>query len=170
MDNLTHTLIGLNMAQAGLSRRYGKGTALIMAVASNLPDLDGVAMLYPHWDAILYRRLFTHSVIGLPILALAGGFVFSRVYRRFTFGGAAALCLLAMAAHVFFDWINSFGVVFLYPFSMRRFELAWVFIIDLVLWALLLAPWAAGLIKRTRPRLETACRLSLTAVVGYVVL
>ena len=45
MDNLTHTLAGVAMARAGLADRWGRGTTLVMAIASNLPDVDIAAAL-----------------------------------------------------------------------------------------------------------------------------
>lgn len=171
MDNLTHTLVGVAMANAGLARRIGRGTTLTLAVASNLPDVDAVTALWLRWDFFLARRTLTHSVIGVPLLAALGAWVASRYYphipRRVLFG----LFLLGMVVHVLFDLVNSYGVVLFYPLSERRFELAWVFIVDLALLALLCMPLA---LTRLSPwmlaRLETLSRLSLAATAGYILL
>jgi hypothetical protein len=45
-----------------------------------------------------------------------------------------------MGLHVLFDLMNSYGVVVFYPLSGARLELAWLFIIDLAIWGMLLLP------------------------------
>lgn len=42
MDNVTHTMLGVALARAELAQRLGKGTTLVMVVASNLPDVDAL--------------------------------------------------------------------------------------------------------------------------------
>ena len=62
MDNLTHTLLGVGMANAGLSRRFGRGALVTLFLSSNLPDIDGIwAMWRGGGDAFLSRRALTHS-------------------------------------------------------------------------------------------------------------
>jgi hypothetical protein len=72
--------------------------------------------------------------------------------------------------HLFFDLINSFGVMVLWPFSNWRPELAIVFIIDLILTGLLVAPLLLALSGRLRPRLVGFSRASLVAVGVYLAL
>jgi len=133
MDNLTHTLLGVGLANAGLKNRFGKGTLLFMAVASNLPDLDVFWAKFMGGPSFLHRRMLTHSVLGIPLLALAAAFLFHLKYKHISVRHFFGMGLLAIGVHVFYDLANSYGVVLLYPFSKMRFELAWVFIIDLVL-------------------------------------
>jgi inner membrane protein len=168
MDNLTHTMLGVAMARAGLSRRYGKGTTLVLAAASNLPDVDALWVLAGLGEQHLSRRLLTHSVPGLLLLAAAGATFFRRLYRHQGWKAWFGLCLLAMTVHVFFDLVNSYGVVLFYPFSRARFELAWVFIIDLVLWVLLLAPAGIGPLLKRHMSSTRVWQASLLAVSLYV--
>jgi membrane-bound metal-dependent hydrolase YbcI (DUF457 family) len=163
MDNLTHTLSGVVLARAGLSQRFGKGTTLVLAVASNLPDIDVFWTFAGLGDPVFSRRLLTHSVLGVPLLAAAAAFLFRLRYKHISWNALFGLCLLGMVVHVFMDLWNSYGVVALYPFSMLRFELAWVFIIDLVVWALLLAPL---LLSRVRSKATELMKLSRVALVG----
>jgi inner membrane protein len=141
MDNLTHTLIGVAVAKAGLAKRFGKGTTWILAVASNLPDLDVLLLFFGIRDSFLLRRTLTHSIVGVPIIALAASLIFSRFTRTLTTGTVVGLVFLAMGLHILFDLMNSYGVVLFYPISLARFELAWIFIIDLVIWGLLILPF-----------------------------
>jgi hypothetical protein len=80
------------------------------------------------------------------------------------------MCLLAASLHVFFDLVNSFGVLALWPFSDYRPELGIVFIIDLVLTGLLAAPFLAVRLPRWKGRLRRACKVSAAAVCAYVLL
>jgi len=43
MDNLTHTLTGLALSQAGLNRWYAR-PGLLLIVAANIPDIDIVTI------------------------------------------------------------------------------------------------------------------------------
>lgn len=170
MDNVTHTMLGVAMARAGLAQRYGRGTTLVLAVASNLPDLDALWALAGLGDSHLSRRMLTHSVPGLLLLSMVSATVFRWIYREQPWDRLFWLSLLAMAVHVGFDLVNSYGVVLFYPFSRARYELAWVFIIDLAIWGLLLAPLALGPLFRRRIDPAWIWRTSLIAVGLYVVL
>ena len=121
MDNLTHTCLGLVMAKSGLSEKFGRGTTLVLVVASNLPDIDVAASLWGG-QGFLARRMITHSVFGVPILAAAAALLFRRIYPHFSWKALFGLCLLGLGVHVFFDLVNSYGVVLLYPLSRTRFE------------------------------------------------
>ena len=168
MDNVTHTMLGVAMARAGLAQRFGKGTTLVMAVASNLPDVDVLWVMLGPGEPHLARRLLTHSLPGLLLLAVMGATLFHWRYRDLPWRTLFGLCLLAMAVHVFFDLVNSYGVVLLYPFSRVRFELAWVFIIDLVVLGLLLAPAGLGPLLKRQVRPARIWQVSLLGVGLYV--
>ena len=171
MDNLTHTLVGVALARSGLSRRYGRGTTLLMAVASNLPDID-VLLTAPYGAAApMLRRSMTHSVVGIPVLAIGLALVARRWMREVSVRALVGLCLLALGVHVLFDLVNSYGVVVLWPLRDTRFELAWVFIIDLFLWAALLLPIGIGRTPLAgRIGRERTYRAAVGAVVFYLVL
>jgi membrane-bound metal-dependent hydrolase YbcI (DUF457 family) len=168
MDNVTHTMLGIAMARAGLAQRFGRGTTLVLAVASNLPDIDGLWVFLGFGDPHFSRRLLTHSVPGLLLLAMLGATVFHWIYRHLSWRTLFGLCLLGATVHVFFDLVNSYGVVLLYPFSQTRFELAWIFIIDLVLLGILLVPAGLGLLMKRRLDPRRFWQASLIAVALYV--
>jgi membrane-bound metal-dependent hydrolase YbcI (DUF457 family) len=155
------------MAEAGLSRRYGRGATFCLFLASNLPDVDALwALAHGGGESFLLRRTLTHSVVGIPLLAAAAAGLFSRLYPHIGFRRLAGLFLLGMGVHAFMDLINSYGVVLFYPLSRWRPELAWVFIIDLALWALLLAACLPALFRRSWR--ETAARVFGGAAAAYV--
>jgi membrane-bound metal-dependent hydrolase YbcI (DUF457 family) len=164
VDNVTHTLLGVALANAGLSRRLGQGTTLTLAVASNLPDIDGLCLALGG-DAFLFRRTVTHSVFGIIVLSAAAAILFHLRYRHLTRRTLFGLCLLGASLHVAFDLLNSYGVALLAPFSASRSELAWVFIIDLALTGILVAPL---MIAASWPQLEKLSRLALGAAALYL--
>src|SRR5688572_30083424 len=68
MDNLAHTLAGAALGQAGLRRLSALGTATLV-IGANLPDVDGLAMVFgDQVDAFVIRRGWTHGVLALVVL------------------------------------------------------------------------------------------------------
>lgn len=165
MDNLTHSLIGYALGEAGLRQRLGPGTTLALVVGSNLPDVDVVSLLAGR-EGFLLRRGWTHSVLGMPLLAAVCSLLIRRGFPGLSPTRAFLLLLGACWLHVACDLLNSYGVRPLVPFTDQRFELAWVFIIDLWLWAILAAPlvWA-----RLRPSGYAAAHVvAIGAALAYV--
>jgi membrane-bound metal-dependent hydrolase YbcI (DUF457 family) len=168
LDPLTHTLVGVGIANAFFRKKVGAAAVPILAIASNLPDVDAIVMLTGDPTAVLLRRTFGHSLFTLPFWALGLALLFRRRYRQIRLPALYGLILLGAAVHLFFDLVNSFGVVPLWPFSDWRPELAIIFIIDLTLTGLLAAPSLLSLMPALRPHLERLSRLSIGCVVLYV--
>jgi inner membrane protein len=168
MDPLTHTLVGLDVAWALPERLRSRTTTAIVLGSSVLPDIDALWILEGKEVATLHRRTFTHSLVGLTLLALLCAFIFSRRRDGPGFGRLFALALLGGACHVLLDLANSFGVALLAPFSMHRFELGLVFVVDPVVWLLAFLPL---LVWRRREELRPAvARLGLASIAAYVAL
>jgi inner membrane protein len=168
VDPVTHTLVGVTLANAVFRRRFGPEAVPILAIASNLPDLDTAVHLGGDPAALLLRRSFGHSILLLPVWSLLLAAVLGRLFRRHRLRDLAALCLLGAGAHLVFDLINSFGVLLLWPLSGWRPEWAIVFIIDLVLTGLLAAPLLLAIAPRLRPFLAPLSRAALAGVAGYL--
>lgn len=166
MDNVTHSLCGLALAQAGLKQRFGRGTTLALVLASNLPDVDIVAELAQ--DGFLLRRTLTHSVFGLVALSALAALVIRRWFPNLSYRAAFLLFLLGAGVHVLFDLINSYGVLPLHPAHCGRYELGWVFIVDLALAGVLALPLLLGRVPRWRPRLALFGRGALAGAVLYL--
>jgi len=137
------------MARAGLSQKLGRGTTVVLAVASNLPDVD-VACLFGGPLAFLWRRTPTHSLFGAAILIVLATFLFRRYYPNLSWSTVFGLTTLGVAGHVFADLWNAYGVVLFWPFDWRRISLNWVYIIDLSIWGLLVASWALSCVRPQR--------------------
>lgn len=125
------------MANAFFKKKIGPEAVPVLAWSSNLPDIDAIVMLSSNPAAITFRRTFGHSVFLFPIWAAGLAWLFRKKYPKQSYAALFGLCLLGASVHVFFDLINSFGVVLLWPFSSWRPEFAAVFIVDLVLLGLL---------------------------------
>ncbi len=170
MDNVAHTLIGVGVARAGLSRRFGPGTTLALAISSNLPDIDVLWAAWDPMDRFLLRRTHSHALVALPVLAalLASALRWRRPDRswRVLFG----LSALGIALHLLFDLVNSFGVVLLWPFAPTRFELSSVFIVDLFIWGVTIAPMAASRFLKTEGARTLGYRAALALLGVYLAL
>jgi inner membrane protein len=162
MDPVTHTLVGAAVGGGFFKKHLGPAAIPALALASNLPDLDGIAMFFPMEAAVTLRRSFGHSLFLVPLWSLALAHVLRLRYKDQRLDALYWACLTGASLHLFFDLINSFGVLLLWPFSLWRPELASVFIIDLFLTSLLALPW----LRRT----ERAFRAALAAAAFYLAL
>ena len=149
MDNLTHTMAGWALGQAGLKQKTRKGLAALI-LAANMPDIDVFFGNAP-WDPLAIHRGFTHGLLGGVLLmppVLAGllwlldrwqvkrGTVFKSGLAMH-FGWLLGLCYLGAITHPLLDLQTTYSVQLLSPFSDRWFHSDSLFIIDLVLWIVL---------------------------------
>ena len=144
MDNLTHTLVGLTLAESGLKRTSRLATTTLV-IAANLPDVDGLSYLFGgSTTGLTFRRGWTHGVLAmfvLPLLLVAVLLGWERLRRQPP--GSRAGWLLVLAAigvwsHPLLDLLNTYGVRLLMPFSSRWFYGDALFIIDPWVWLTLL--------------------------------
>lgn len=175
MDPLAHTLAGLTLAQTGLKRLTPLAAATLV-VGANLPDVDAVATLWGGDAALCARRGWTHGVLAMVALplALAGVMLLVDRLRRVRDRGArparaaplVALALLSTWSHPALDWLNTYGVRLLMPFSGRWFYGDAIFIIDPWLWLL----FGAAAVLATSRRVTGATGWLLVAGLTSVLL
>ncbi len=170
MDSVTHTLVGVSMANAFFRRRIGPPAVTILAIASNLPDIDAIVHLSGDPTAVLLRRTFGHSIFTVPIWSLVLAIILRLFYPNIKLMTLFGLVLLGASFHLFFDLVNSFGVVLLWPFYNWRPELAVIFIIDLILTGILAVPLLLYLIPSMRRHLELLSRIALVCTLAYVII
>jgi inner membrane protein len=168
MDPVTHTLVGVGLANALFRKKFGPPAVPILAIASNLPDIDAAVHLTGDPTAILMRRTFGHSLFLLPIWAFVLAWILGRFYPKLRAGPLYGLVFLGALVHLFFDLVNSFGVVLFWPFSDWRPELGILFIIDLLLTGFLALPLLLVLLPSARPRLAVFSQVSLACAALYV--
>lgn len=127
MDNLTHTLTGIALGQAGLKRQT-RFAFWALIIGSNVPDLDVVASIGGRADYLKYHRGITHSLVGLTALAALTTLVIYALGRRKTPRKHSPalnarrlfiICWIAAACHVFMDYTNAYGIRPFLPFSGR---------------------------------------------------
>ncbi len=137
MDNLTHSLVGLFLARAGLKKVTPQGTA-ILVLAANIPDIDAVSLLGGAGTYLRWHRHLTHSLILLPFMALlavvlvrlAGG-------KPVKWLAGWGIALAGVASHQILDLTNIYGVRLLMPFSGRWFHWDITPVIDGWIWGIL---------------------------------
>ena len=179
MDNLTHSLVGALIGQAGLKKRTGLAMPALI-VGANLPDVDGVCMLMGT-QGLALRRGLTHGPIAwvlLPLVLAAILWGFDRwqsgrgkrpeARPPVRFGQLYLLALTACLTHPALDWLNSYGIRFLSPFSQRWFYGDALFIIDLWLWlGLGFATWRSLRLERRGRHFEGTAHVALGIALLY---
>jgi inner membrane protein len=177
MDNLTHSLVGLAAAKAGLDRLSPGATALCV-VAANLPDADIVVLLFgDRWTFLHHHRGITHSIVGILVLALLLSLLFylgDRVLARararppqINLKGLVLASLVVIATHPLLDWMNNYGVRPLLPWNSEWIYGDFVFIIDPHLW---LTFGSAAFLLTSQNKFQLAAWLILGSVLTYLVM
>ena len=156
MDNITHTLTGLAISQAGFNRKTRYATIAIV-IGANLPDIDLVSGFGGNVDYLEYHRGITHSIIGVTVLGtLLGGIIYLLGKRGHKAKSGPPLdgrwlllgCWVATASHLLLDFTNAYGVRPFLPFNGHWY--AWDIepIIDPLLWLVLIAGLALPALLR----------------------
>ena len=179
MDNLTHSLAGWALGQAGLKTKTRKGLAALI-LGANMPDID-VFFGWAPWAPLATHRGFTHGLVGgvllmPPLLAgLLWGLDRWQVSRgaRFKsglamhFGWLVALSYIGALSHPLLDWQTTYSVQLLSPLSDKWFHADTLFIIDVWIWLMLgTAIW----LSRRRERAGGTWRRPALAGLGLVAL
>jgi inner membrane protein len=143
MDNLTHSLVGLAAAKAGLER-LSPGATAVCVVAANAPDVDILTVFGGRWFSLQHHRGITHSIVGTLMLALLIPLAFYLAdwlmarwrgrERRVRFKGLLLASLLMSLSHPLMDWTNNYGVRPLLPWNEKWFYGDLVYIVDPWIW------------------------------------
>ena len=197
MDNVTHSLVGLAAAKAGLERLSPGATALCV-LAANAPDGDIVTALWGRWVYLHHHRGITHSLVGtlalallLPVLFYVVDWLIARLRGRpprVRLRGLVLASLIVTATHPLMDWTNNYGVRPFLPWSRKWYYGDLVFIVDPYIWLVVggavflltanrwwkLALWAVPALLLTgavlfRPQLELPLGARVVLVAGILV-
>lgn len=177
MDNVTHTLAGAALGEAGLKRLTGLSMATLM-IAANIPDVDVLAI--PFGEGLTFRRGWTHGPIGILVLPMVLSLcivAFDRwQFRRGTRpanraevrpAAILALAYIGALSHPLLDWLNTYGIRFLMPFSETWFYGDTLFIVDPWVWLMLgIGIWLSR--RRKKYGKSSAGRPALIAVCATV--
>ena len=171
MDNITHTLVGAALAEAGLKKRTALASATLM-IGANFPDIDVIAV--PLGDSLAWRRGITHGFLALVILPVVLAWLmvwYDRTVRRrrhpnaapADFGQLVLLSAIAILTHPTLDFMNTYGMRWLMPFVNKWFYADGFFIVDLYL----LLALAAGVALSRRLGRGGPARWALAGLVAY---
>lgn len=182
MDNLTHSLVGALLGQAGLKRRTGLAMPALI-IGANLPDVDvGCFLWLDGVEPLGFRRGITHGPIALvllPLLLAGALWGFDRWQARrgtrpagrpaVSFVSLFALSFFACLTHPALDWLNVYGVRLLEPFSHRWFYGDTLFIVDVWLWAIMGAGvWLSWRREQRGANWTGPARIAVTVSAAYI--
>jgi inner membrane protein len=185
LDNLTHSVVGLLVAEAVIRTRERQGQRplgdwcrsaiyLVSIVGNNLPDLDfsysrisGKTFGY-----LLQHRGYTHTVPAASLFALLTlGLVFVLAKRRAELIVRAdwwllsALSLCSPLLHLIMDYANNYGVHPFWPAYDGWFYGDSFFILEPSFWLVILAPLGFSMRSRaTRGALWLVLAVALGAL------
>jgi len=176
MDGLTHSLVGLTSAKAGLER-LSPYTAIVCVLSANAPDIDVVSFFFGgRWVLLKQHRGLSHSIAGTLALAILipsilFGIEWAIAYvrkrpQRIQYRGLLLASLIAAATHPLMDWTNNYGVRPLLPWDGRWFYGDLVFIVDPYLWLVL---GGAGFLLASNRRWKIVGWSLLAAIVTLII-
>jgi len=178
------------MARAGLNRKTALATVTLV-LAAEAPDLDSVTGFGGRVFGFAHHRGITHTFVGVPLVA---AFVVGVIYLGYRlwhrnsgnrlmterpprWGLLWLFACLAAVSHILLDFTNNYGVRPLEPFSHRWYSWDIVFIVEPILWIILLGgllfPVLFGLVdheigaRAKRPRGRTGAIVALVLVVLF---
>ena len=147
MDNLTHSLVGLAAAKAGLEKLSPAATTLCV-LAANAPDSDIVVLAFgDRWALLQHHRGITHALVGVITFAIVLPLIFygvDRLWSRYkhhppqtNLKGLLVASFITSATHPILDWTNNYGIRWFLPWSQKWSYGDFVFIVDPYLWLIL---------------------------------
>ena len=183
MDTITHALSGALLAivtapcrSPSAAERMGTGVAhpdalsqrarlMAGAAAAAFPDIDFALRAI---DTLTYLNLhqgITHSLILLPVWALALAGLFALLSRqRYRWTAFYGIATMGLAIHIGGDLITAYGTQLLAPFSAARYSWPLVFVIDPYVTFILIA----GLVAARRWPARRSASVALLVLAGYL--
>jgi len=182
MDNLTHSLVGAVLGQAGLKRTTGLAMPALI-IGANLPDVDAACFFWLEGtEHLAFRRGITHGPPALVLLPLVlAGLLWgwdrwqtrrgTRPEARLPvrFGWLYAMAFIGCLSHPALDWLNVYGIRLLEPFSSEWFYGDTLFIIDVWLWAILIGSvWVSRRREKAGAEWMRPARVGIAAMLAYI--
>ncbi|HXE75649.1 MAG TPA: metal-dependent hydrolase [Candidatus Xenobia bacterium] len=151
MDTISTGIGGALLARALPERWRGPSGLGVVVFASVVPDADVVADFFlDELGRIAQHRSFTHSLLGVVVMAPLGALVARRLGKDKNYGRLLGLMTYGLLWHLVTDLGTSWGTQVFYPFSRERAVWDWMFIIDFIFTSILLLPLVLAWIYRDR--------------------
>lgn len=182
MDNLTHSLVGALIGQAGLKRKTGLAMPALI-IGANLPDIDAACFFWLEGvEHLAFRRGITHgppALVLLPLILAGLLYGFDRWQAKrgtrpegrlpVSFKWLFLLSFIGCLTHPALDWLNVYGIRLLEPFSSRWFYGDTLFIIDVWLWALMgFATWFSLRREKWGGEWMKPAQIAMVVALGYI--
>jgi inner membrane protein len=148
LEPLTHFLTGACIGRAGLNRKTALATVTLV-LSAEAPDLDVLAYFKGPVYGFAHHRGITHTLVGVPMIAALVVVVVWGVYSLWhrrrkpanppRWGLLFWFACLGGLSHILLDFTNNYGVRPFSPFYPRWYSWDIVFIVEPVLWVILVA-------------------------------
>jgi inner membrane protein len=153
LDPLTHFLTGACLGRAGFNRKSAL-TTLTMVLAAEAADVDILWGLKSGTADLQRHRGITHSFFGVPFIAaavLGVVYVVHRLRQRRSgpvkdrgrppvrWGYLYLFAVIAALSHLPLDYSTAYGIRLFEPFNYRWYTWDIVYIVDPVIWVVLIA-------------------------------
>ncbi|MBE7465742.1 MAG: metal-dependent hydrolase [Planctomycetes bacterium] len=131
MDTVTQAALGAAIGEAGFRRRLGPQATLFGALCGIFPDADVALTWIDEWSMLTQHRGATHSLALMPLWIPLFGWLGWRLWKRHgELRTWMHLAGWALVTHALLDWCTAYGTMLLWPFSMHRFALDAVSVLD----------------------------------------
>jgi membrane-bound metal-dependent hydrolase YbcI (DUF457 family) len=156
MDTITHGIAGALISKAVFRgddmfalRPMNRGRVITwsLMLGAIFPDSDVFREMFSHNEMLIltWHRSITHSLICLPIFALALAaltrwFASRRKWDAPSFAVLTGIYAIGIASHIFLDLVTSFGTMIWSPLRWSRPAWDLIFIIDFTFSAILFVP------------------------------
>ncbi len=113
MDPITHALAGVTLGIVATQiPGFKENPNIVLGVgitSSVIPDIDVITKLFKNKNYIRYHRNATHSLMGLPFLALIAPLVLFPFTENISFLALYLFSLICIVFHSFLDLLNPYG-------------------------------------------------------------
>ena len=182
LDNLTHSLVGALLGQAGLKKKTGLAMPALI-IGANLPDVDAACFFWLEGvEHLGFRRGITHgppALVLLPLILAGLLYAFDRWQAKrgkrpegrlpVSFKWLFLLSFIGCLTHPALDWLNVYGIRLLEPFSSQWFYGDTLFIIDVWLWALMgFATWFSLRREKRGGEWKRPARAAIAVALAYI--
>jgi inner membrane protein len=147
------------MSRSGIDRKVPRA-ALLMMIAANIPDVDGISIFNPELY-LRWHRGYLHTLVCSPLVALIPPLLLLLFAKQKITPWAWFFSWIGVLSHIALDWTNMYGIRFLMPFSDHWYRLDMTELFDpWILATLLLALGAPALASLVNAEITSSRRVA----------